>query len=64
MSERPTGKRLGDISARRVDGKSAPAETNHYIRCQLCAGFMDPADLRSVLAHETPLPHPTKDQEQ
>jgi len=55
----PRGKYLG----RRI-GATPANETEHFIECPTCDGWIDMRDLAQVLDHEGPLPHPSQDQPQ
>lgn len=46
---------------RRID-KVATDDSEHYIRCSECNGWIDLRNLGKVFAHEGPLPHPAEDQ--
>lgn len=43
----------------RVGGEPAQ-ETDHLVRCPRCGGWLDPRDFDAALAHQGPLPHPTR----
>jgi hypothetical protein len=51
----------GTIFGRRV-GDPQKDESDHFIRCPACGGWIDCRDLGHVLDHEGPLPHPAQDQ--
>jgi hypothetical protein len=39
-------------------------ETEHFVRCPACGGWIDCRDLGQVFEHEGSLPHPAQDQPQ
>ncbi|MBR0855504.1 hypothetical protein [Bradyrhizobium liaoningense] len=39
-------------------------ETEHFVKCPACGGWIDCRDLGTVFAHEGPLPHPAADRPQ
>ena len=39
-------------------------ESEHFIKCGACGGWVDCRDLGQVFDHEGPLPHPKQDQPQ
>lgn len=51
------GKRVGDP---RYDDD----ESEHFIQCGSCGGWIDCRDLGQVFDHEGPLPHPAEDMPQ
>ena len=44
----------------RIDG-TAKDETDCFMRCPACNGQIDTRDLRQVLEHDGPLPHPVRE---
>ncbi len=44
----------------RVD-RTAKVETDGLMRCPACDGRIDTRDLRQVLEHDGPLPHPVRE---
>lgn len=38
-------------------------EEDHFMKCQVCGGWIDLRDLTCVFEHEGSLPHPSQDQE-
>ena len=59
MSDIPRGKFIGE----RVDGPPADA-AEHFIKCQVCGGWLYMRDLGQVFDHEGSLPHPAGDKPQ
>jgi CRISPR/Cas system type I-B associated protein Csh2 (Cas7 group RAMP superfamily) len=53
----PRGKFVGECVNRGV-----VKESDHFLKCQACGGWIDCRDLGSVFDHEGPLPHPVCDQ--
>ena len=51
------------IFGRRV-GDPQKEESDHFIRCPACGGWIDCRDLGQVFEHEGPSPHPAQDQPQ
>jgi hypothetical protein len=54
----PRGKYIGRRDGPEVD------ESEHFIKCGVCGGWIDCRDLGSVFDHEGPLPHPIEDNPQ
>jgi len=54
----PRGKYIGESV------KPVADESEHFIKCGTCGGWIDCRDLGQVFDHEGPLPHPAQDQEQ
>jgi hypothetical protein len=48
---------------RRVDA-DAKDESEHFMRCPACGGYIDLRDLGQVFDHAGPLPHPAGDKPQ
>lgn len=55
----PRGRFLGE----RVDSPPKD-ESEHFIKCEVCGGWIDCRDLGIVFDHEGPLPHPSQDKPQ
>jgi hypothetical protein len=53
------GKYLG-----RPLGGQPMEESEHFVTCPACGGWIDCRDLGQVFEHEGPLPHPAQDQPQ
>lgn len=45
-------------------GTSLDDKAERFIKCDECGGWIDCADLGSVIDHEGPLSHPVEDKEQ
>jgi hypothetical protein len=58
MNDIPRGKFIGERVGPPVD------ETEHFLQCEACGGWIDCRDLGSVFGHEGPLPHPAEDKPQ
>ena len=52
--------RRGEITGKRV-GEQPKDETEHFIQCPACDGWIDMRDLGQVVEHAGPLPHPSQD---
>jgi hypothetical protein len=52
----PRGKYIGKMIGEPAD------DTEHFIKCPKCEGWIDCRDLGQVFEHEGPLPHPGNDQ--
>jgi hypothetical protein len=52
------------LAFRGLLGDPAKSETEHFIRCPACGGWIECRDLGQVFEHEGPLPHPAQDQPQ
>jgi hypothetical protein len=53
----------GKIIGKQTDGPPL-SEAEYFWKCEACGGWFDMRDLRAVLDHEEPLPHPASDQAQ
>lgn len=53
----------GQYIGKRIGGEPEN-ETEHFIKCETCGGWIDMRDLAQVFEHQGPLPHRPQDQEQ
>ncbi len=51
----PRGKFIG------TRDKPVTDESEHFMKCETCGGWLDMRDLGQVFDHEGPLPHPVCD---
>jgi hypothetical protein len=45
-------------------GNRTKDEAEHFIKCEMCGGWIDCRDLACVFEHAGPLPHPAQDRPQ
>ncbi|MGY3607692.1 MULTISPECIES: hypothetical protein [unclassified Bradyrhizobium] len=62
MAERSTIPRGKYVDQSFRDPSNDKAE--HFIKCEICGGWIDMRDMGSVMDHAGPLPHPEEDKPQ